>query len=74
MTEIISVSELRKTLKDIDNCEEKKHFDYADGTSEDAPCSVESMCDKCIEKFMGLLQWAVEDIEEAETILPPNCS
>lgn len=66
---MISVGELRSILKSIDNCQGRTIIKAEDGAIlYDEECTAQCMCDSCIEKFMGLLQWA-EDDEESDTPL-----
>jgi hypothetical protein len=63
--EAINVAELRKTLLAIDNCQGHAIVkDDATGeTLYDEPCTIQVMCDECIGRLAGLLEWA-EDFEE----------
>lgn len=69
--ETINVSELVKTLTEINNCPNTKTEYYADETSSSYPCCMESMCDSCIDKFAGLLEWA-EDYDNDKTDSQPT--
>lgn len=63
---IISVTELRNVLLEINNCELHAIVKNDDDTiAYDEPCTMQVMCDSCIDKFASLLEWA-EDSNEDE--------
>lgn len=55
---IMSVSELTKILIEINNCDNTKVDNFLDGTKAEYKCCIESMCNSCIDKMAGLLEWA----------------
>ncbi len=65
--EIWSVREVAKTLSKINNCNKTKKFEYTDGSTEEAPCTIECMCDECINDMAGLLEWAEDLVDNNET-------
>lgn len=75
--EIWSVSQIRDTLREIDDCKGRTVIKNEDGSiNYDEPCTAQVMCDSCLDKFYSLLEWAVEGTEDDTTNVnqPPNCS
>lgn len=74
--EILSVSEFASILKQINNCKGKATDTGDDGVViEICDCCMQCLCDSCIDKLAGLLEWA-EDFEPEEEFIArtPNCS
>lgn len=66
MTEVWQVKEVRRILKEIDSCGGTSTGELTDGQKWEAPCTIQSMCDSCIEKFVGLMSWADNEEEQKE--------
>lgn len=72
MSEILSVKEMRNILLEIDNCQATIPVTFADGENGDIDCCMQHLCDECIERMTGLLEWA-EDMENEQADSAPSC-
>lgn len=65
MSGYTSVSEFRRILLEIDGCSNEVEVTFLDGTPGKNPCTIQTMCDECVEKFAGMLEWAEDSANES---------
>lgn len=66
----ISVKEIKTALTEINDCGREFEEEYDDGSKGTYVCSIQFMCDDCIDKFAGLLDWATDEEAEPKAEMP----
>jgi hypothetical protein len=64
--EIMNIKELRQILVAMNRCDTMQRQEYLDAPAEDVLCNMGQLCDGCIDKLAGLMEWA-EDMENSDT-------
>lgn len=65
MSDLISITELKKSLRVINECNKTATEELDDGTiNELGQCSIQVMCDDCIARFAAMLDWACDEDED----------
>jgi hypothetical protein len=66
MSEPVSIKEVKAILRQINECKSRaKCFDDKGECVYDEQCTIEIACDDCIERIIGLLDWADDEAPSA---------